>query len=77
MATTTPLTLMVDPETAGAFAATSPEDQRKLQILLNLRLRELLEARDVSLGEILDRVGRAAEARGLTPEILESILHDY
>jgi hypothetical protein len=71
--------LEVDADTARAFAAASEEDRRRLEILLILRLRELLAApphRPGSLKEVMDRIGRNAEARGLTPEILESLLRD-
>jgi hypothetical protein len=71
--------LEVDEDTARAFAAASEEDRRRLEILLILRLRELLAVplhRPGSLKEVMDRIGRNAEARGLTPEILESLLRD-
>jgi hypothetical protein len=69
------ISIPVDPETARAFAAASDEERRKLQLLLRLRLRELTTRPSRSLKEIMDEIGRDAEARGLTPEILESLLH--
>jgi hypothetical protein len=70
------ITMPVDEKTAQAFAAASPEDQRKLKLLLSLRLREITATPRKSLKEIMDEIGQQAEARGLTPEILESLLHD-
>jgi hypothetical protein len=65
----------VDPDTARAFAQASDEEQRKLKLLLSLRLRELTSAPGRPLGEVLDEVGRKAEARGMTPQVLESLLN--
>ncbi len=75
MATAT-ISLEVDADTARAFSAASAEDQRKLQLLLNLRLRELTTRPPRPLKEVMDDIGRSAEARGLTSEILESLLRD-
>jgi hypothetical protein len=75
MATAT-IALEVDADTARAFAAASAEDRRKLQLLLSLRLRELTARSARPLKEVMDGIGRDAEARGLTPEILESLLRD-
>jgi hypothetical protein len=73
---TTTISLEVDAETARAFAAASAEERRKLQLLLNLRLRELTAHPTRPLKDVMDEIGRHAEARGLTPEILESLLRD-
>ena len=75
MATAT-ISLEVDADTARTFAAASAEDRRKLQLLLRLRLRELTARPPRPLKEVMDEVGRHAEAAGLTPEILESLWHD-
>jgi hypothetical protein len=75
MATTT-ITIEVEAEAAKAFAAASPEDQRKIQLLLSLRLQDLTNPQGKPLKAVMDEVGARAAARGLTPEILESLLHD-
>lgn len=69
------ISIDVDPETAKLFAAATPDERRKLQLLLRLRLRELTTAPSPPLKQIMDEIGKEAEARGLTPEILESLLH--
>lgn len=74
--TTTTIALEVDADTARVFAAASPEDRRKLQLLLRLRLRELTARPARLLKEVMDDIGQYAAARGLTPEILESLLRD-
>ena len=77
MATAT-LTIQVSEEAARAFTQVSPEDQRKIQLLLDLRLRDLtispLPQR--SLQSVMDEIGKNAAARGLTPAVLESLLND-
>jgi hypothetical protein len=70
------ITIPVDAETARVYHTASPDDQKKIQLLLRLRLRELAELPKNSLAEIMDDIGAKAEARGLTPEILEALLHD-
>jgi hypothetical protein len=75
MATAT-ISLEVDADTARAFSAASAEERRKLQLLLGLRLRELTARPQRPLKEVMDEIGRHAEAQGLTPELLESLLRD-
>lgn len=75
MADTT-ITIAIDADTAQAYQAASTEDQRKMQLLLRLRLRELTTLPQRSLSDLMDEIGRNAEARGLTPEILETLLQD-
>lgn len=70
------ITVPVDAETARAYQTASADDQRKIQLLLRLRLRELTELPLNSLAEIMDDIGAKAEAPGLTPEILGAILCD-
>lgn len=72
----TVITIPIDAETARVYLTASPEDQKKIQLLLRLRLRELTELPRGSLGDLMDDIGARAEARGLTPEILETLLRD-
>ena len=73
MATTT-ITIEVEAEAAKAFATASPEEQRKMQLLLSLRLQDLTTPQGKPLKAVMDEIGARAAARGLTPEILESLL---
>ena len=75
MATAT-ISIEVDADTARVFSEAPAEERRKLQLLLGLRLRELTAGPTRPLKEIMDEIGTRAEARGLTPEVLESLLHD-
>lgn len=74
MATAT-ISIEVDQEAARAYTEASAEERRKLQLLLSLRLREFVDRRGRSLQEIMDEIGARAQSRGLTPEVLESLLH--
>ena len=73
---TSSISIEVDADSARAYAAASAEEKRKLQLLLNLRLREIMAGPPRSLREVMDEIGREDEAHGLTPEILQSLLHD-
>ena len=75
MATAT-ISISVDEETAKAYAAASAEGQRKIELLLRLRLQDLTSRPQKPLQAVMDEIGKQAEARGLTPEILDSLLDD-
>lgn len=68
------ITITVDADAAHSFCDASPDRRRKMEILLGLRLRELTSKDARSLKEIMDEIGAQAEARGLTPQALESML---
>ena len=70
------ITIEVEEVAARAFAEASPGEQKKIQFLLSLRLQELTAAPGKTLQTVMDEIGRAAEARGLTPEVLETLLRD-
>lgn len=65
-----------DLDTARAFAAVSDEDRRKLELLLSLRLRELTSSAARPFDQVMDEISRNAERRGLTPDVLNSLLND-
>jgi len=69
------LTIRVDREAAEAYRSVSDEERRKLDLLLSLQLREA--TRDGgSLRAVMRDISRKAQERGLTPEILRSILDE-
>jgi hypothetical protein len=68
------ITIQLDPETARAYDSAEPEQKRKMQVLLSLWLRELAAGQSRSLQQVLDEAGHKAQERGLTPEILDSLL---
>lgn len=73
---TATISIQVDEEAAKAFATASTEEQRKIELLLRLRLQDLTLGPQRPLQVVMDEIGEQAEARGLTPEILELLLRD-
>ena len=72
--TTATISIAVDAESARVLSEAPPDERRKLELLLSLRLRELVSGPARSLQEIMDQMGAEAAARGLTPEVLESLI---
>lgn len=72
----TTISIQVDEEVAKVLATASTEEQRKIELLLRLRLQDLTLGPQRPLQVVMDEIGEQAEARGLTPEILESLLRD-
>jgi hypothetical protein len=71
------ITIRVDPELAAMYRAASDEQRRKWDLLLRLRLHDVISPHDkTTLEETMREMGRQARANGLTPEILESILNE-
>ena len=70
------ITIPVDQQVAQAWNAADEQERQKVQVLVGLWLREVLSEKRRSLDEILGEAGRKAEARGLTQEILDSILKE-
>ena len=69
------ITIRVAPDAARVFNTVSADQQRKLEALLSLRLLELAQQEE-SLEDVMRDISRKAQARGLTPDMLESILSD-
>ncbi len=68
------ITIPVDPQAASAYNSAAPEERQKMQALLALWLRDLVAAEPATLKQIMDDVSRQARARGLSPDLLESLL---
>ena len=68
------ITVHVTPQAATAYRAASEEDRRKLDLLVSLQLTEFSQSND-SLATVMDAMSHEAAAAGLTPEVLDSILH--
>jgi hypothetical protein len=67
------IAVVVDTETADAYEASADVDRRKIDLLINLKLREVVrKARP--LEEVMSEISCKAQERGLTPEILDAIL---
>ena len=74
-APTEEITIRVDPEAAKAYRAAPEEQKRKMELLVGLQLHRFLDPRE-SLEEVMREASRQAQERGMTPEILESILNE-
>jgi len=64
----------LDNETARIYEKAPQADKKKMELLLSLWLREF-EKPSITLEKLMDDISRKAQERGLTPEILESILN--
>jgi hypothetical protein len=69
------LTLEIDADAARAFKEASPEERRKLEALVSLRLLEATRT-PTALADAMREIGRSARQRGLTPELLKSLLDE-
>jgi hypothetical protein len=70
------ITIQLDSETAKAYNSAPASDQRKMQALLRLWLRDLAAADSSTLKEVMSDLSKKAQARGLTPERLETLLKE-
>lgn len=72
---TEPVTLELDEAAARIFKEATPEQRRSLEALVSLHLLEAATSRQ-ALRELMDIVGKQAEARGLTEERLQELLRE-
>ena len=75
------ITISVDADLAEIYYSASESERRKLDLIINLRLRNVVnqgqgQEQGRPLLEIMDDISRKAQQRGLTPEILKSILDE-
>jgi hypothetical protein len=75
MVTTSTVNIQLDAEAARIYQQASKEEKRKMQVLLSLWLREFGKP-SKSLRSLMDEMSDKAQRRGLTPEILETLLND-
>ena len=73
------ITISVDADLAEIYYSASDSERRKLDLIINLRLRNFVnqgQGQGRPLLEIMDDISRKAQQRGMTPEILQSILDE-
>lgn len=70
------ITIHVDGEAARAYRAATPGDQKKMEALLSLWLADVATAEPAALKEMMTDLSTKARRRGLTPEILQSLLKE-
>ncbi|MBR8826650.1 MAG: hypothetical protein DSM107014_01875 [Gomphosphaeria aponina SAG 52.96 = DSM 107014] len=68
------ITIQVSPEIAPAYRQSEIKKQQELEILIKMFFDDDLEQK--KLIEVMEEIADKAEKRGLTPEILASILED-
>ena len=69
------IAIRVNADVVRIFEAASEEQQHKLEALLSIKLSDTTRSKR-SLETVMDEIGNSAQARGLTPEILDSILNN-
>lgn len=74
--TTEKISIEVSPEAAEIYRSASPEEKERIGILADLLIRKPVNNDFDFLGKLMDEISDRAEARGLTPEILESLLNE-
>ena len=70
------ITIEVSPEVAEAYQSASPQERKKIQAIVSILLQKQVDTDAALLRELMDEISDRARARGLTPEILESILNE-
>jgi hypothetical protein len=70
------INLQLDAEAANVFRAASPEEQNKLRVLFGIWLKEYGRTDTKALKKTMDEISANAKSRGLTPEVLSSVLED-
>jgi len=72
----TKILIEVSPEAAELYQSASSEEKERVRILIDLLMRKPDEDDSDFLGKLMDEISDEAEARGLKPEILESLLNE-
>jgi hypothetical protein len=76
METMQEIKIEVNPEIAEAYQSASPQERKKIQAIVSILLQKQVDKDVAFLRELMDEISERARARGLTPEILESILNE-
>ncbi len=72
----TAIVIDVDEKVAQTFSEVPADKKYKLQLLLTLRLQELMSTPERSLMDIMDDIGHDSAVQGMTPELLASLLNE-
>jgi hypothetical protein len=70
------ITIEVSAEVAEAYRSASPEERKRIQDVISFLLQKSGDSDLAFLRKLMDEISDRAELRGLTPEILESILSE-
>lgn len=69
------ITISVGLEAAEAYEAASADEKRKLDLLLSLKLAEATKG-ERFLEDVMQEISLRAQRRGLTPDILKTLLDE-
>jgi hypothetical protein len=69
------ISVQLDKDAAHIYTKAPQTDKEKLNLLFSMWIKEYGDPQ-ISLLELMDEISDKAQARGLTPEILESLLND-
>ena len=72
----TTISIDVENNIAQSFIQASIDEKRKLQLLLGLRLQELMSKPETSLTELMDDMGNYAQSQGMTEQVLDRLLDE-
>lgn len=70
------ITIRVSPKAAAAYQKATAREKECLEVLVTLFFDADLNLEIDFLGKIMDEISDRAVSRGLTPEILDSILNE-
>lgn len=70
------ITLQIDSEAAQAFRSATSDIKQKIQILFSTWIKEVSLKETTPLLQFMDEISDKAQAEGLTPGILETILNE-
>jgi hypothetical protein len=74
--TTVKISIEVSPEAAELYQAAPLEEKEHVRTLVDLLIRKPVNNDLEFLRKLMDEISDEAEARGLTTEILESLLNE-
>ena len=70
------ITIKVSPNVAQAYQKATERKKQSLATLVSVFLRDDMNEEVDLLGKLMDEISYKAVSRGLTPEILETILNE-
>ena len=76
MDSTQEITIKVSPQVAFAYQNATIQEKKRLQAIVTLFLNRDTTNNNDLLGVTMNEISDRAQERGLTPEILESILNE-
>ena len=71
----TVITIATDADTAAKYNAATDMERRKIQLLVRVLLQNTPPSKK-SLQQLMAEMSAEAQAKGLTPEILDELLQD-